>query len=57
MRPHPKINPKVGAFFTTTQGTTNSPQSTINPPQIHHQKTTQKTHNPRKIATSTIANI
>jgi hypothetical protein len=35
-----------GAFFTTTQATINSPQSTIDPPQTHQQKTTHKTHNP-----------
>jgi hypothetical protein len=33
-------------FFITTTTTTNSPQSTINAPQIHHQKTTRKTRIP-----------
>jgi len=47
----------VAHFFTTTQATTNSPQSTIHSPQTRHQKTTHKTRNPKKIATSTIANI
>jgi hypothetical protein len=44
---------KVGTFFATTQPTTNSPQATIHPPQTHHQKTTSKTQNPWKFATST----
>jgi chromosome segregation ATPase len=35
-----------GVFFITTTTTTNSPQSTINSPQIHHQKTIRKTRNP-----------
>jgi hypothetical protein len=46
-----------GAFFTTTQTTINSPQSTINQPQILHKKTTKITQHPRKIATFTIANL
>jgi hypothetical protein len=46
--------PKAVAHSSpTTQATTNSPQATIHPPQTHHQKTTSKTQNPWKFATST----
>jgi hypothetical protein len=36
-----------GTFFATTQATTNSPQSTIHPPQTHHQK--NHTQNPETL--------
>jgi hypothetical protein len=56
-RQHPKKTESRGTFFTTTQATTNAPQSTIHSPRTHHKKTTRKTQKPWKFATSTIANI
>jgi hypothetical protein len=35
-----------GVFFTTTKATTNSPRFTIQSPQIHQQKNTQKPTTP-----------
>jgi hypothetical protein len=37
---------KSGTLFITTKPTTNSPQSTIKSPRIHHSKTIRKTPEP-----------
>jgi len=47
IKPHPKQNllkkfQKSGVVFSTEKLSINSPQSTSNPPRIHHKNTTQK---------------